>query len=54
MDATCCQIPLPSRAGYFLSRSKVKITSAGVKALPSLHFTPCRIVKTTVFGFVNL
>ena len=40
----CCQTPLPSSAGYFLSRLKVNTTSAGVKSLPSLHFTPCRIV----------
>ena len=38
------QMPVLSRAGYFLSRLNVKTTSAGEKGLPSLHFTPCRIV----------
>ncbi len=50
----CDQIPLLSSAGYFFSRSKVKTTSAGVKGVPSLHFTPCRIVYTSVVGLVNL
>ncbi len=52
--ATCAHTPFVSRAGYFLSRLKVNTTSAGVSGLPSLHFTPCRMVNTSVFGSVNL
>jgi hypothetical protein len=53
-SVTCCQTPLLSNAVYFLSRLKVNTTSEGAKSLPSLHFTPCRIVYTRVVGSVNL
>ena len=36
-----------SRAGFFLSRLKVKTTSAAVIGTPSLHFTPLRIVNVS-------
>src|SRR5882762_5747715 len=50
----CAQTPLPSSAGYFLIRLNVNTTSAGVNGVPSLHFTFCRIVKSSVVGSVNL
>ena len=50
----CAQIPVVSSAGYFFSMLNVNTTSAGVKAVPSLHFTPGRIVYTSVVGLVNL
>src|SRR5450432_267230 len=40
----CCHTPCRSRAGNFFSRLKVNTTSAGVKGVPSLHFTFWRIV----------
>ncbi len=51
---TCDQIPLLSSAGYFFSRSNVNTTSAGVSGVPSLHFTPGRIVYTSVVGLGEL
>src|SRR5579864_2176757 len=50
----CDQTPLVSSALYFFSRLNVNTTSAGVKAVPSLHFTPVRIVYTSVVGLVNV
>src|SRR5579862_3693214 len=35
-------------AGNFLIRLKVNATSAALKALPSLHFTPGRVVTVSV------
>ena len=50
----CAQIPVVSSAGYFFSRLNVNTTSAGVKGVPSLHFTSGRIVNTRVVELVNL
>src|SRR6185437_67976 len=36
------------RAGNFLIRLKVKATSAALNGLPSLHFTPDRVVMARV------
>src|ERR1700730_701645 len=37
----CCDLPI--------RRSKVHLTSAAVKGLPSCHLTPCRNLKVSVF-----
>jgi len=37
-----------SSAGCFLSRLKVKRTSAALNGFPSLHLTPLRIVTVSV------
>ena len=42
------QTALRSSALNFFSRLKVKATSAAVIGLPSLHFTPLRMVKVSV------
>ena len=50
----CAQTPVVSSAGVFFSMLNVNTTSAGVKAVPSLHLTPGRIVYTSVVELVNL
>ena len=44
MLVICCHTAFVSSAGNFFKRLKVKTTSAGLKSLPSLHLTPCRMV----------
>src|SRR6476469_3646060 len=48
-----CQTPWGSRTGYFLSRLKENATSAAVNGSPSFHFTPCRVLNTSVLGSVH-
>src|SRR5260370_13323954 len=40
--------PLPSAAGYCLSRPKVNSTSLALKSFPSDHLTPERVVNVSV------
>ena len=46
--------PAWSAPGYFFQELRFQTTSAGVKSVPSLHFTPCRMVKTSCVGDVHV